>query len=195
MRKIVMSRSHYFFLATMLSILLYGVPAAAQIYEWIDAEGTQHFSTSKPEEEAELADLPLITREKSLRAKPAAASCVDHGGINCGEGPDSDGSVICYDGFRGATPRYRFSCFNAKVEVTEILNGAEPGSYKIVVRNMLSVPAKGVLLSFQDAEGDEHLAEGPHELDALAMGEYLFPKQLPSAPEKARITVSCTNCQ
>lgn len=190
-----MSRAYYVFTTLILSALFYSVPAAAQIYEWIDADGTHHFSTSKPEEDAQLADLPLITREKSLRAKPAAASCVDHGGINCGEGPDSDGSVICYDGFRDATPRYRFSCFNAKVEVTEILNGAEAGTYKVVVRNMLSVPAKGVLLSFQDAEGDEYLAEGPRELDALAMGEYLFPKQMPSAPEKARITVSCTNCQ
>ena len=33
-------------------------------------------------------------------------ACSSHAGVNCGAGPDSDGSVICSDGFRDDPARY-----------------------------------------------------------------------------------------
>lgn len=36
-------------------------------------------------------------------------ACSGHGGVNCAAGPDSDGSVICNDGWRDSSVRYRCS--------------------------------------------------------------------------------------
>lgn len=37
-------------------------------------------------------------------------ACSHHGGVNCGAGPDSDGSVICNDGWRDSSVGYSEVC-------------------------------------------------------------------------------------
>lgn len=37
----------------------------------------------------------------------SAGACSGHGGVNCSAGPDSDGSVICVDGFRDSSVQYQ----------------------------------------------------------------------------------------
>jgi hypothetical protein len=188
-------RTRHIVLLTFIVAVLAPRLGVCQVYEWIDAEGVQHFSTSKPDPEAKLAELPEITKERSLRAKASFDSCVDHGGVNCGDGPDVDGSVICYDGYRDSSPRYRFSCYETHLEVLEITQTSVEEPHKIIVRNALSVPAKGVMVSFTNPKGEEYLAKGPRELQALAMGEYAIDPSLKQTPEKARISVTCTNCK
>lgn len=36
----------------------------------------------------------------------SSGACSGHGGVNCSAGPDSDGSVICSDGWRGSSVAY-----------------------------------------------------------------------------------------
>ncbi|MDH4184957.1 MAG: hypothetical protein OEV92_12090 [Nitrospinota bacterium] len=37
----------------------------------------------------------------------AAGACADHGGVACSQGPDTDGSVICSDGYRNSSIKYQ----------------------------------------------------------------------------------------
>ncbi|KKK57345.1 hypothetical protein LCGC14_3055410 [marine sediment metagenome] len=39
----------------------------------------------------------------------SSGACSGHGGVNCAAGPDTDGSVICTDGWLGSSVTY--SCF------------------------------------------------------------------------------------
>lgn len=36
----------------------------------------------------------------------SSGACSGHGGVNCAAGPDSDGSVICNDGWRDSSVQY-----------------------------------------------------------------------------------------
>lgn len=36
-----------------------------------------------------------------------SGACSNHGGVNCSAGPDTDGSVICNDGWKDSTITYR----------------------------------------------------------------------------------------
>ena len=37
-------------------------------------------------------------------------ACLDHGGVNCGAGPDIDGSVVCADNYRNSDVAYTDAC-------------------------------------------------------------------------------------
>ncbi len=37
----------------------------------------------------------------------SAGACSGHGGVDCAAGPDSDGSVICMDGWKGSSVAYQ----------------------------------------------------------------------------------------
>ena len=53
---------------------------------------------------------PLITIFSTLVLPgvlfAASGACSGHGGVNCAAGPDTDGSVICYDGWQNSSISY-----------------------------------------------------------------------------------------
>ena len=46
-----------------LAVLLASIPAHAQIYKWIDAEGKAHFSSNKPDSGVQLQNLSSIEKK------------------------------------------------------------------------------------------------------------------------------------
>lgn len=59
-------------------------------------------------------------------ASATSGACSYHGGVNCSAGPDYDGSVVCFDGWRGSTVLYSFE-LNCKPKSTYIPQCAYPG--------------------------------------------------------------------
>lgn len=178
-------------------LLLYLNAASAKpIYRWEAPDGTVHFS-SKPMEKAEPAKLPPISRgEVKLTTRPLV-SCGKHGGINCQAGPDKDGSVICYDGYKGATTRYRFSCNSPKLQISEISDTRE-GRFSVFVRNSNSVDAAKPAVFFTPPMGRKVKLEGPEQIEAFGLAEFKYQ----STPEEplvgkatlAQLDVTCANC-
>ena len=181
--------------------------AAAQgIYKWEDENGKVHFSNSPPSKEATPTELPKIMKGEVKIPKTALRSCDGHGGINCESGPDSDGSVICYDGFKEAASRYRFSCLGAKLEVADISKLKEDGSFVVSLRNRKSVTAQKVEVTFTGLGGKKGvILTGPSTINSLSTGDYTYsPSQNPDAtsgdvglldkPTQSQISISCLNC-
>jgi hypothetical protein len=52
------------------------------------------------------ASASFEVRELCSSGCAGASACFGHGGVNCGAGPDNDGSVICNDGFRDSSAQY-----------------------------------------------------------------------------------------
>ena len=50
------------------------------------------------------------TNESPTSSGDGRGACSSHDGVNCSTGPDSDGSVICNDGWRNSTVKYSAVC-------------------------------------------------------------------------------------
>ena len=50
------------------------------------------------------------TDESPTSSGAGSGACSSHDGVNCGAGPDSDGSVICNDGWRNSSLAYSQVC-------------------------------------------------------------------------------------
>lgn len=116
-----------------ISAYLSSTAEAEEVYRWVSADGTVHYSSSPGGVGAKPAELPKIKREdfdrriSNLRAE-AGANCESHGGLDCSRGPDTDGSVICLDGHKNATLPYAIYCLESRLKVTETLFVREDGS-------------------------------------------------------------------
>lgn len=210
----------------LLAALIFVQPAlsasAEGVFTWEDESGVLHFSSSKDTEKAQLADLPPIMRGEVKLAPVPLVSCKEHGGIDCQAGSDSDGSVICLDGFKNATARFRFSCNSPRLKVVELIDEEEGLPPKVLVRNSNSVPAKTPVISYRAESGEELSFSGPAEIAPYGVGEFVlnthveqsenaelpegaeqteetkeFDNIVQSVPERlklARITITCENC-
>jgi hypothetical protein len=179
------------FLLAAASLLLLSTAVDAQVYEWRDDRGVRHFSTKPEHPRAALATLPELQRAPRTTVE-LAKTCQRHGGVNCQAGRDDDGSVICYDGFRDAAARYLFSCSAAKLKVIDV-SEATGDKVAVVVRNETSVKARDLSVTRKNGKSIIR-GEGPKELDALAMAEYLFPAKEISLASPHEFQVTCTNC-
>lgn len=171
--------------------------SAAQVYKWTDNSGITHFSSSKPHENAKPADLPPIMREKVKEIASTGEICKAHGGINCEEGPDTDGSVICYDGYRETPERFQFRCKSAKITISDISNSTSDheGEFSIWIRNEKDVEAQDVLVELLNPDGTNLVAEGPQAIAPLEMAEYKLKNiDATQTPSKAQIEATCANC-
>ena len=185
----------------MLTLAL-PLPSAAQVYKWEAPDGTIHYSTTPPRAGARPAQLPKIMRGEVKATGRKLISCEKHGGINCQAGPDSDGSVVCYDGFRDASPRFRFSCSTAKLEVSDISEVSEAGGFTVFVRNSKAVAATEAAVIFRPGEGKrEEKLTGPREVEPYGVAEFTFTPRGPrsgliqlSRPTLAQLDVVCANC-
>ncbi|NLF24690.1 MAG: DUF4124 domain-containing protein [Deltaproteobacteria bacterium] len=180
-------------------ILMMGVSIAdAEVYKWQDSNGVVHYSSKPTSQEAKPATLPKITRADVGIPSSGLVSCAKHGGIDCQAGPDMDGSVICMDGFTGATTRYRFHCSTPKLSISEVSDKTPEGTYKVVLRNAKAVKANQVSLFFERPDGKEVPLNGPAEVEPFGAAEYVLDKVdaegLSSKPTIANLRFTCSNC-
>ena len=172
--------------------------AGAEVYKWQDDNGVVHYSSKPTSEAAQPADLPHITRADVSIPSSGLVSCSKHGGIDCQAGPDPDGSVICMDGFTGATTRYRFHCNTPKLSISEVSDQTPEGTYKVAVRNAKAVKANKVSLFFERPDGKEVPLNGPAEVEPFGAAEYVLDKVdaegLSSKPTIANLRLACSNC-
>ncbi|WKZ57591.1 MAG: DUF4124 domain-containing protein [Bdellovibrionota bacterium] len=170
----------------------------AQIYKWVDKDGVTHYSTAKSAPNAQRAELPDIMRAEVKLPKVTSTTCAKHGGANCAAGPDGDGSVICYDGFRDASPRFSFVCSAPKLEISDVSEVLGDGSFSVFVRNSKPIEATKPALVYQPAGGSAVMLQGPDKIDGFGVGEFVAPPQTLSTqtarPTTAQLVLSCLNC-
>lgn len=190
-------------LVMVLALVLCIVPAQdsaadSKVYRWTDDDGTVHYSSKPSNAKAKPADLPRIMRGEVKLTNVTLETCEKHGGVNCQLGPDSDGSVICYDGYRNASARFRFSCQTAKLELNDIGKVQDDGSVKVFVRNSKSVKANDVAVVYEAENGVRARLKGPKEIDPLEIAEFEFKPDngavLTSPPSIAELSLRCKNC-
>lgn len=192
-----------YLLPLCIGLLISEVAYASPVYRYEDKQGNVHYSTTPPQPDAKPAELPSIMRGEVKLPKVTLVTCDGHGGVNCELGPDADGSVVCSDGFREATNRFRFSCVTPKLEIADITEVEADGSFKVLLRNRKQIPSKATVVSYKNSEGAVAQLEGPAEVESLGSAEYLYRPLLkkgeaPSLPLKrpdaGDVTVSCANC-
>ncbi len=184
-------------MATFLIALMSGV-ANAEVYKWQDANGKVHYSSNPPSKNAKPADLPPIMKGDVKLTNARVESCEKHGGINCQLGADTDGSVICFDGFRDAPARFRFSCSSPKLELLEVSTPDDKGAFVVTVRNSKSVVANNPTVMVKGTDNTENLLVGPKEIEAFGVGEFHYvpnrKNKLPAKPSSADVVIGCANC-
>jgi hypothetical protein len=205
---IVMSRltfiKYTFFL--LLANAQIVIAAPSNLYSWTDENGVKHFaSKSKAPSYAAPAELPKINRGDVKLTESKLISCGNHGGINCQAGPDVDGSVICHDGFKDASPRYAISCAAPRLKITNISHHDYEGHFTVTVRNSHSVTALETTVIFKpDESKDDIILEGPAEIDPYGIGEFKYtPEDLgmihglelkEGKVSMASLFIKCANC-
>lgn len=186
----------YFLLVSLLSVSATAV--AEKIYKHVEPDGTVSFSSSPPAPGAKPADLPEINRgEMTIAGKPLE-TCARHGGINCQAGPDTDGSVLCFDGYEHASARFRFSCSSTQLEIAEIGDLSDEGIFSVMVRNSKSVAAEAPELYLRQQQGDEITLIGPAEIEAFGVGEFVLDikdaGRIEEKPRSQDFRLLCKNC-
>lgn len=179
------------------ALFLVAAQSQAQVYSWQDDDGIVHYASKPTDSKAKVAKLPTINRAEVKIVQPRGVTCTKHGGINCQLGADSDGSVICFDGFKDAIARYRFTCNAAKLEVSTISESEQHGGYIIVVRNSKSVAATDIVVSLRGADSKMRTLSGPAEIEPFGSAEYAVPQEGDtevSKPELSAIELKCGNC-
>ena len=172
---------------------------AEEVYRWEDEHGVIHYSSEPQTKNDKPADLPRITRGRLGLQAQALQSCSAHGDIDCQAGADVDGSVICADGFRDASTRFRLHCNTPKLSIADIGDPKPDGKFSILVRNSKAVAAENpeVILRMSQM-GVGIILQGPKSIAPFEVGEFLFdPTEygaLESKPNPAQVTITCSNC-
>lgn len=188
-------------LSTSLFIISFGLfnyVSADEIYRWVSPDGVVNYSTKKSEPKAKLADLPVINKGDFKVGAVTALTCDKHGGINCQAGPDVDGSVICFDGYDGASARFSFHCSSPKLRISDISDPDHKGMFTVYIRNDRSVPANAPRITYTSPEGAKLVLKGPSDIPPFQMAEYtLYSAALAKMGEKpteSQFDITCLNC-
>lgn len=221
--------SRYYLLAISVFILFFSNANAQEIYQWTDKDGVTHYSSKKEKQDAVKAKLPELGRE-NLNHKIESLNqiipetCESHGGVNCEAGADTDGSVICFDDYRGSATTFMSMCTEVKLEISKIrylnkndelieykknrdpltkLKGVE--KFLLTVRNRSAIKAKSVVIELIIPDGakiiDEYsYASGESEIAPYGLAEYSFSltsidrKVTPLDLSNVIYKVTCENC-
>ena len=172
---------------------------AESVYSWKDDKGVTHYSTNPSSNpNAKIKDLPVITKADVKVVKQNFSSCAGHGGIDCQAGADSDGSVICYDGFTGALTNFRSNCNSPKLEINEITEMNSSGSFTVIVRNIKSIEASAPSVTYKTKSGAESKLIGPPKVDPFGIAEFRHVgKSLTTSKEvvaRSQLKLGCANC-
>lgn len=170
----------------------------AQIYKWVDEQGRTFYSSSKQEPRAELAKLPEIKRIKDAPLDHFKEGCKQHGGASCDRGADSDGSVICLDGFRESPLPFRFACSSARLSLEQLQ--AKGDKQKILIKNSSGVQGKSVAVKVSLSDGTQVFASGSQTIEPHALEEFeILLKELKLAKgvtlSEKDIHITCANCE
>lgn len=149
-------------------------------------------------------DLPPIARENidqkisQIKAE-TPENCFKHAGVNCAAGADSDGSVVCNDGYRGAILPYNFNCLEANLQVLGFEIPAS-GTIRITVQNKSDVAARQVeIFSALTWQGEKVRALGPEQIPPNALEDYEFRGERWTEAEVGNIRkylkLLCENCR
>lgn len=149
-------------------------------------------------------DLPPIAREnidqKISRIKAETPdNCFKHAGVNCAAGADSDGSVVCNDGYRDAILPFNFSCLEASLQVLG-LEIPTARTIRITVQNKSDAEARQVeIFSTLSWQGEKIRAMGPEKIAPNALEEYEFRGEHWTEAEVGNIRkylkLLCENCR
>jgi len=173
---------------------------ADPIYKQQSSSGSVVYSSKKPSDAAKPHDLPEIMHGDSPIAKVNLESCNNHGGVNCQAAADSDGSVICFDGYRESSERFLWKCKSAKLELVQITDPDPDGKITIVVRNLKSVTALSPSVILHGENREKLTLQGPATLEPFGIGEFSLqlPKRdkldTPSKPTSNQVELTCENC-
>ncbi len=219
------SRIGTFIIVLLILLSLSPLAYADEVYKWKDKSGTIHFSTSPKSSEAQVAKLPIITRENlSQRIQSikdnTPQNCSKHGGIDCSAGRDKDGSVICVDGFTSSKEPFSFSCLEARLQLKEITFTSKdnkiisysskltPKGHKdlqsltITIRNKSAVQARDISVSIPWKYKHKIQIDGPRLIDGFGVGEYslvfnrdITPDQILSILKERSPSITCKNCR
>lgn len=186
-------------LAVLASLFLFAnLGLADEIFKWVDQDGITHYSTRGEDQRARLAELPKVSKGDYKVGAVNGATCDKHGGINCELGEDADGSVICLDGFDGASARFKFHCSTPKLSITDISEPDARSKVSVFVRNDRSVPAKHPKLLFTSTDGSKLILTGPEEIAPYQLAEFsLLSGSITKSgrkPRESQFTISCENC-
>ncbi len=187
------------FLFSIALIAMPGSAVAEPVYKWTDKQGVSHYSTTPPNPEAKPADLPRITRGDVRLTEVRLETCENHGGIDCQAGPDTDGTVICYDGYRNAAAVYRFNCNSPKLEVSDISDINSKGEFVVSVRNSKSVAAEAPEIMIRPSDLPTAIKLiGPETIDPFGVAEFTYKPEvkglIKNKPTLAQLTLTCSNC-
>lgn len=218
------TKSSFFLLTVVAALSVELLHAAAEdVYKWTDNQGKITYSSKPPSAASTPAQLPLIGREdideKIDKIKEdTVPNCEMHGGVDCSQGADNDGSVICLDGQRSALLPFRFACLESRLSVSyrvrvlgpenkelplkqakkELAASARVRSIYASVRNSSSVKAFGIRVELKRPTDPKiYLFEGPREVEGFGLADYSI--SLPEAVskyqlERFQLRVRCTNC-
>lgn len=215
------------FFSFVLSLSCYTLALSepsSTIFICTDDSGREYYCTNpSPATMAKPATLPPIAREnvqeniEELRIV-GGTSCRNHGDVDCQLGADSDGSVICTDGYRDASTTFSSACTNTKIEViffgvtnpaNKQLSLSELQSLEkhqvpqqrilITIRNSTSVAAKDVSVSFDSRQTRWISATGPGLIEPYSAADfYLSPFAIfgenPPRWDDLRYRIICSNC-
>lgn len=173
---------------------------ADPIYKGPDPSGRVIYSSRSNSPAESPHPLPTLKHgsPKSLPAPPA--TCLKHGGINCSKGPDSDGSVICYDGFSDAVNRFAISCSGTKLSIVEIKQPDSSGRLLVILRNSRGVAALSPEVTYRLDRSAKTPLSGPPEVPPYGSAEFsgVIPKDvLPpngSLISSKHLWITCGNC-
>ena len=173
----------------------------ADIYKYVDSKGNTHYTTTPPNSGAKPAQLPQIQKVNPAPKVVKDTTCLKHGGIDCQAGADKDGSVICTDGYRDATARFRFSCLEAALSITEPARRNGDGSFTLTVRNSKSTKAYNPNVVFLSNEGNSYVLEGSGDIEPFGIGEFtlMLPDEERDTEQATlpitQFKVTCSNCK
>lgn len=211
----------------LLLFCLYGFQVSAEekhsaeIYKWVGEDGRTHYSTKPRSPYDQPANLPSIQHEnldvkiKDVKGK-TPPNCEAHGGVDCTQGADKDGSVICRDGFKEAIVAFRLNCMEADLhaEALQVVTSGEKilslGKVKqdtpitelqVSVRNNSDVEAKDIKVRVRFGVKQPVEFNGPEKIESYGLAEYQLPyEKLNPAPyllelKKSEVSVYCSNCR
>ncbi len=183
---------------TSLILTLASAALAAPVYKVTDKDGNITYTSKAPSKGAKPAQLPEIMRGEVKLVDQKLVTCDKHGGVNCQAGPDHDGSVICLDGYKEASTRFRFSCNSPKLEITDISEPSSEGKFTVFVRNTKSVAAQKPIVLYKTRDGKEVKITGPETIDPFGVAEFQYSagdgKIIAARPTLADLNLACANC-
>lgn len=180
-----------------LCLLTNSALAEDKIYRWEDSSGVAHYTSKAPSKDAKPASLPKIQRNEYRMSlgRNFDLTCDRHGGVNCQAGADKDGSVVCFDGFTGASSRFKLTCSSPKLEILDITT--EERLLKVSIRNTTSIKAKKPVIWLRLNSRDIRPLEGPEEIEAFGIGDFslkLDDQRFMEKPTSGMFTLNCANC-